>query len=86
MLTDAQFYLRVLEETLTRHGIPCCDELMEADDLREYLEQKLGVKDDEQDDGASGDKAWDHVNLTLQGFVQTLGKRAGIDLKFIPEE
>lgn len=85
MLTDAQFYMRVLE-TLIVSSHPCYDGLAEEDDLREYLEKRFEVKDEDTDDGASQDKAMEHIHLTLEGFIKRLGERVGIDLKCVRED
>jgi len=82
MLTDAQFYLRILEEIIKEHGSLCLDSVRESEDLAEYLEKRLGVKHSDEDDGESELKAGEQIELTLRGFIQALGKRSGIDLKF----
>ena len=82
MLTDTQFYLRILEEVLKDNRISAYY-LTEFDDLKEYATAKLGLKDDEEDGGESMYAASRQVNLTMEGFLQALGKRAGIDLKFL---
>jgi len=85
MLTEPQFYMRVLEELL-RTNSPCYDGLAECDDLKEFMDHHFKIKHEDEDDGDSQDKAMQHIELTLQGFVQALGKRVGIDLKFVPDE
>jgi hypothetical protein len=90
MLTDAQFHLRVLEELLKYNSIQNETHLLfEADDLREYMKHRYGVvPDDEDDDHDSFEKQHDaveQIELTVHGFVQALGHRAGIDLKFMQD-
>lgn len=90
MLTDAQFHLRVLEELLKYNSLQNETHLLfEQDDLCEYMKGKFDVSQDEDDDSPdSFDKQHDAVEkieLTIQGFVQALGQRAGIDLKFMQE-
>ena len=86
LLTEPQFYLRVLEEIIMSNGLPCCDTLMESTDLREFLEAKFALKNEEEDDGKSMHQAMERVGLTIQGFIQAMGRKVGIDLKFIPQD
>lgn len=88
MLTDAQFHLRVIEELLKYNSLE--DEshiLFGCDDLSEYMAEKFGIKDDEDDDSHDAFEkqhaAVEHIRLAIEGFVQAIGKRAGIDLKFL---
>ena len=90
MLTDAQFHLRVLEELLKYNSLQNDTHLLfEQDDLREYMKGRFNVSQDEDDDSPdSFDKqhaAVEQVELTIHGFVQTLGQRAGIDLKLMED-
>lgn len=87
MLTEPQFYLRVLEEFLKYNSIENDQHLLyESDDLAEYLEEKFGIVNDPDDDGHEAFEkqhaAVEQIEMTLKGFVQAMGKKVGIDLKF----
>jgi tetrahydromethanopterin S-methyltransferase subunit G len=87
MLTEPQFYLRVLEELLKYNSLENDQHLLyDSDDLAEYMEKKFGVVNDDDDSNEAFEKqhaAIEQIELTLKGFVQAMGKKVGIDLKFM---
>lgn len=89
MLTEPQFYLRVLEELLKYNSLENDQHLLyDTEDLAEYMEQKFGVVNDEEDDPDLFEKqqaALEQIESTLKGFVQAMGKKVGIDLKFMED-
>lgn len=90
MLTEPQFYLRVLEELLKYNSLENDQQILyDSDDISEYMEKKFGIVNDNQDDShETFEKNYaviQQIELTIKGFVQAMGKKVGIDLKFMEQ-
>ncbi len=92
MLTEPQFYLRVLEELLKYNPLGNDQHLLyESADLAEYMQKNFGIPNEDNDDDDDDDNpnnfdkknaSIEQIEMTICGFVQAMGKKVGIDLKF----
>lgn len=80
VLTDAQFYLRLLEEIVKNADLDV-EAYNDIDDLNEYMVHTLGVKPYEEDSGESVIAASETIRNTLFGLVQALGEKVGVQTK-----
>lgn len=90
MLTEAQFYLRIFEEVLKDYSVEDNQHIIyNSADLAEFMKKNFDIVSDEEDMSNEAyekrSNTHEQIQFTLRGFVQAMGKKVGIDLKFMPE-